>query len=189
MYIALEGIDTAGKSTQIEALKVLYPNAIFTKEPAGSKIGDKIRTLILENNLDARSEFFLFLADRSEHIKDVIAPNKDKLIISDRSAISGMSYAQEISQEDIISFNKIATQDNFPNKIIILHLQKDELIKRLSNKQNDKIEQRGIEYLLDIQEKMIVFCEKLNIEYLKIDAKEQKDIITKKITDFIGGVK
>ena len=43
MYIALEGIDLVGKSTQLQMLKNQYKNAIFTKEPAGSKIGDKIR--------------------------------------------------------------------------------------------------------------------------------------------------
>jgi dTMP kinase len=185
MYIALEGIDTAGKSTQIKALNTIYPDAIFTKEPSGSKIGDKLRNIILQNDLHPTSEFFLFLADRSEHIKDIILPNKDKMIISDRSVVSGMSYAQDISKNDIIYLNKIATQEKFPDKIIILFLDEDELQKRLNNKQNDKIEKRGIKYLLDIQNKIIYYCKELDIEYLQIDASKNREFITKKIVEFI----
>jgi len=55
MYIAIEGIDTAGKSTQIELLSRNFPDAIITKEPGATKIGKEIRELVLSANISKRS--------------------------------------------------------------------------------------------------------------------------------------
>ena len=77
MYLVIEGIDTAGKSTQLDLLQKKHSNAIFTKEPGGTKIGLKLRSMAL--NGEAKSpiaEMFLFLADRAEHIEEVINTNK-----------------------------------------------------------------------------------------------------------------
>ena len=94
MYIAIEGIDTAGKTTQIERLKKHFPDAIITKEPGGTSIGKEIREMVLSAKAQSKkAEFLLFLADRAEHIKEVVEPNLDKMIISDRSAVSGVAYA------------------------------------------------------------------------------------------------
>ena len=94
MYILFEGIDGAGKSTQIARLAAAYPQAIVTKEPGGTKLGENLREILLkENDLDKRAEILLFLADRAEHFGKIIKPNLDKMILSDRSFVSGMAYA------------------------------------------------------------------------------------------------
>ena len=95
MYIALEGIDTAGKSTQIQALSKKFPDAIITKEPGATEIGKEIREMLLSARVESKkAEFLLFLADRAEHMLKVIEPNiNTKMIISDRSAVSGVAYA------------------------------------------------------------------------------------------------
>ena len=86
MYIALEGIDLVGKSTQLQMLKNQYKNAIFTKEPGATKLGKQIRELVLsKNDFSKEAELFLFLADRAEHFAKVIKPHLNRLIISDRS--------------------------------------------------------------------------------------------------------
>ena len=75
MYIAIEGIDTCGKSTQIEILKNKYPEFVFTKEPGGTNIGHTIRSIALNTHeLDVRCRMFLFLADRAEHMQKIIIP-------------------------------------------------------------------------------------------------------------------
>ena len=74
MYIILEGIDTAGKSTQLDILKQKYPTAIFTKEPGGTNLGTNIRDMVLNGKAKSKvAEMFLFLADRAEHIFEVKA--------------------------------------------------------------------------------------------------------------------
>lgn len=190
MYLAIEGIDTAGKSTQIEKLKTIYIDAIFTKEPAGTEIGKDIREIILEKGVESKeAELFLFLADRAEHTKEVIKPNLNKFIISDRSLISGIAYAmvhEGFSLEVLISFNRLATLNILPSKAILLWLDFEELEKRISQKSSDKIEARGVEYLFDIQTKMLEVIKALEIEYLIINASENIEDIHKKIVEFMG---
>jgi dTMP kinase len=190
MYIAIEGIDTAGKSTQIEALKSLYPHAIITKEPGGTAIGKEIRSLVLSAKAQSKkAEFLLFLADRAEHIKEVIEPNLEKMIISDRSVISGVAYALiqgEISETAIVHLNRFATDGIYPNKVFLLRLTKEELEYRLSQKELDGIELRGSKYLLAIQEAIVKAAELLGIELIEIDATKSIKDITEDILNNIN---
>jgi dTMP kinase len=66
MYVSIEGIDTAGKSTQLNILEKKFPNAIFTKEPGGTALGIKLRAMALGGEAKSSiAEMFLFLADRA----------------------------------------------------------------------------------------------------------------------------
>ena len=186
MYIAIEGIDTAGKSTQISALAGNFPDAIITKEPGATKVGKEIRELVLSAKAQSKkAEFLLFLADRAEHIQEVIKPNIDKnMIISDRSAVSGIAYAivqGDIEKKDLLNLNDFATDKIYPQKIFLLKLTKEELIYRLSQKELDGIELRGVEYLLKIQDALIEATKLLNIELVSIDATQSIDTITAQI--------
>ncbi len=191
MYIAIEGIDTAGKSTQIEKLSEIYKDAIITKEPGGTTIGQEIRSLVLSARAKSKkAEFLLFLADRAEHITEVIEPNIEKsMIISDRSAVSGVAYALiqgDISSKELVELNNFATNGIYPQKVFLLRLTKDELEYRLSQKQLDGIELRGSEYLLKIQDAIIEATKLLNIELVEIDASKDIQTITKEIIDNIN---
>jgi dTMP kinase len=186
MYIAIEGIDTAGKSTQISALADLYPDAIITKEPGATEIGKEIREMVLSARAQSKkAEFLLFLADRAEHIKEVIEPNLDKkMIISDRSAVSGVAYALvqgEIDSYDLISLNNFATGGIYPEQVFLLRLTKEELEFRLSQKELDGIELRGSEYLLEIQDAIIKATKLLGIELVIIDATQSREEIAQEI--------
>ncbi len=185
MYIAIEGIDTAGKSTQISALSKHFPEAVITKEPGGTAIGKEIREMVLSARTKSkRAEFLLFLADRAEHIQEVIEPNLDKMIISDRSVISGVAYALiqgEIKETAIVHLNRFATGGIYPKKVFLLRLSKTELEFRLSQKELDGIELRGSEYLLKIQDAIIEAAKLLNIELIEVDATGSIEDITNEI--------
>jgi len=194
MYIIVEGIDTAGKSTQIELLKEHFPKAIFTKEPGATKLGKTIRQLVL--NTEAKSqlaEMFLFLADRAEHSFEIVKKNPDqiKIVISDRGFISVVAYANLPIQQSL-ELNIMALDKVMANKIVILTLDEDELKKRLSNKSQDNIEKRGIQYLLQIQNKMIETAKMLNqisttkVDLLILDASSSIEAINKEIIKFIN---
>ncbi|MFA6143995.1 MAG: dTMP kinase [Sulfurimonas sp.] len=191
MYIALEGIDTAGKSTQVELLKALFPEALTTKEPGGTAVGIQIRSMVLEGDLKSkRAELLLFLADRAEHTESIIVPNSEKLIISDRSAVSGIAYAlvQNICDLDtLVSLNRLATDGHLPQMVFILQLTPKELAYRLSQKEHDTIESRGINYLLNIQDALITASKALGIQTHVIDASQSIDTITQEITSLIKG--
>ncbi|QDF29256.1 dTMP kinase [Halarcobacter anaerophilus] len=188
MYVVIEGVDTAGKSTQLDILKNKYQDAIFTKEPGGTKIGLKLREMALNGEAKSKiAEMFLFLADRAEHINEVVKPNKEKMVISDRSVISGIAYASNMPLEIVTTLNLIATSNTLPTHVILLELSKEELTKRLQGKSNDSIESRGIDYLIDIQNRMKRTVEMLNLNHIYIDAALSIEEISKRIEDFING--
>ena len=189
MYITIEGIDTAGKSTQIEALHVRFSDAIITKEPGATELGKKLREIALFSEIKSPiAELLIFLADRAEHIAEVVEPNIHKLIISDRSVISGIAYADVVGHfkiEKLIELNRFTCKDIFPKKAVILKLSREELTRRLSLKENDKIEKRGIDYLLSIQNSLIKATQALHVELLEIDASLHVNDITAQIINFI----
>jgi len=143
MYIILEGIDTAGKSTQLDILKQNHPQALFTKEPGGTTIGLELREMVLSARTKSKiAEMFLFLADRAEHFEEIVKPNMNKLVISDRGFVSGIAYAKDFDLDMVIDLNKIALDNTMPDCLIMLELSSKELQYRLSQKEIDGIEAR-----------------------------------------------
>ena len=191
MYILFEGIDGAGKSTQIARLAAAYPQAIVTKEPGGTKLGKNLREILLkENDLDKRAEILLFLADRAEHFGKIIKPNSNKMILSDRGFVSGMAYAlagENFSFEELLNLNKFALQGNFPQKIVFFKADENTLRSRLGSRaQMDGIEARGFEYLLRVQDAMEEILQKLGVRYVTIGAALDEEKITNLIKEFIN---
>jgi len=190
MYIAIEGIDTAGKSTQIQALQKHFPDALITKEPGATEIGKEIREMVLSAKAKSKkTELLLFLADRAEHVHTCIQPNlQTQLIISDRSAVSGVAYALSqgtTTAEELLFLNNFATDGLYPHKVFLLKMTQEELEYRLSQKELDGIELRGSEYLLNIQSQLIEAAKLLDIELVEIDATLNPEAITKIILDNI----
>ena len=185
MYVAFEGIDTVGKSTQIERLHTLYPDALVTKEPGGTPLGRKIRHILLnEGAIHPRTELLLFLADRAEHIEAVIRPNLHRLILSDRSLVSGIAYAhihQNIPIDRLIELNRFATDRVLPDLLFLFDIDRENLQERLGQKCRDAIESRGIDYMLAVQESMHEIVDALGIECVTLDAAAPIETITQTI--------
>ncbi len=189
MYIAFEGVDTVGKSTQIELLSKKFEDVVVTKEPGGTELGKKIRKILLnEGGLSARSEVLLFLADRAEHTERIIRPNTHRLILSDRSFVSGIAYAHvhdKIEIETLLELNRFATANIFPDRIILFKIKKCELESRMAQKSSDSIELRGIEYMMRVQKVMEELVDLLGIDHLIVDASSSVKEINEKIYRYI----
>jgi len=189
MYILFEGIDTCGKSTQIELLAQKFNDIIVTKEPGGTKFGIQAREILLTDSLSSkRAELLLFLADRAEHYEEVVEPNKHKVVISDRGFLSGIGYALangDFDFDKLVLLNKFALNGHFPDKIILFVTNMTTLQQRTSQKELDGIELRGLEYLINVQNKMHESLQKLGIDYLEIDATESIENIHQKILSYL----
>ena len=189
MYILFEGIDTCGKSTQIELLSQKYPDIITTKEPGGTAFGIQARKILLNDSLSSkRAELLLFLSDRAEHYEEIIKPNLNKTIISDRGFLSGIGYAlanDDFDFEKLVSLNLFALNNTFPDKIILFKTNLHTLKIRTSKKSLDGIELRGLEYLLNVQTKMRESLKKLDIDYLEVDATQSIEDIHRKIVRYL----
>jgi dTMP kinase len=174
VYILFEGIDTCGKSTQIERVSQKLENTIITKEPGGTTFGQEARAILLQDKLSSkRAELLLFLADRAEHYTQIIQPNPNKIILSDRGFLSGIGYALangDFEFEELLHLNRFALEDHFPDLVILFITNEETLLQRMNTKSLDGIELRGISYLLSVQEYMLESLKKLNIPHLLIDA-------------------
>jgi len=189
MYILFEGIDTCGKSTQIDLIAQKYPEIIITHEPGGTPFGKKAREILLADTLASkRAELLLFLADRAEHYQEIIAPNKEKVIISDRGFLSGIGYALangDFDFDELVSLNRFALEGHFPDKIVLFLTNMETLTQRTSEKELDGIELRGLEYLITVQNKMLESLQKLGINYLEVDATDSIENIHQKILSYL----
>ena len=101
MFITLEGPDGSGKSTQIEAIKAFFEKkgekVLITREPGGTPISEKIRTIILDREnkeMEPMTETMLYAAARAQHVAQVIRPalNEGIHVICDRFLDSSIAY-------------------------------------------------------------------------------------------------
>jgi dTMP kinase len=179
MFITFEGIEGAGKTTQI---KLLYEfliskgkKVIITKEPGGSELGQKIRNLILNPNIKDKpvsiSEIFLYLADRSHHVETIIKPylKNNFFVISDRyidSTIAYQGYGRGFNIFMLETLNNIATNELKPKLTFLLDLDVETGFNRIKVRNNlDRIEQESIDFhkrirkgFLEIAKKESRFC-------------------------------
>ncbi|NLC28789.1 MAG: dTMP kinase [Campylobacteraceae bacterium] len=192
MIIWFEGVDTSGKSTQIERLSKTYKDAIITKEPGGTELGVAIRELILHQNspISSISELFLFLADRAEHYEKVISKNKHRLILSDRGFISGMAYALANGLEAdlglLFRLNRLALGGSFSGKIVFFETTAELISSRLKTKNSDIIESRGSEYLMNVQNWMKQIVTRLEMPVLYVNSALNEASIEDAIKGFLN---
>lgn len=195
MYLALEGIDTAGKSTQIGLLQKLFKEALITKEPGGTAFGEQIREIVLhQEGLDPLTELLLFLSDRREHYVKTVQPalQNGQHVISDRSLISGIAYAKaakKLEYKKVVELNLMTLDGHLPDAVILFDIPKETLTKRLGEKSHDGIEKRGIDYLLEVQRSLIDTTKELGINHLIVDASDSIESIHLTITQYIKQLK
>jgi dTMP kinase len=193
VYILFEGIDTCGKSTQVELMAEKLNNVLTTKEPGGTNFGIEARKILLADSLTSkRAELLLFLADRAEHYRQIIKPNRDRTIISDRGFLSGIGYAlanKDFEFEHLVELNSFALEGDFPDLIVLFITNMETLKQRTSEKTLDGIELRGLEYLMAVQNHMEESLKKLKIPYLLVDATSTIENIHKVIYNKIQKIK
>jgi len=131
-FITLEGGEGSGKTTQLPRLARYFRSAGYavleTKEPGGTAAGLTIRSILLKNNsapINSRCELFLYLADRAQHIADVVKPaiEKGKIVISDRHSDATMAYqafGRQLNTKLIATMNRFATEDLMPSLTLLL---------------------------------------------------------------------
>ena len=127
LFITLEGGEGAGKTTVaysvIEKLSSVGIKAIYTREPGGIKIAEKIREIILDPNhteMDCRTEALLYAAARRQHLVEKVKPAMENgyVVLCDRfvdSSIVYQGYARGIGMEEVLKMNEFAIEGNMPN--------------------------------------------------------------------------
>ena len=181
LFIAFEGVEGAGKGTQItmaEAhLRSLGLDVLVTREPGGTTAGEQIRELLLDpdtGKLDARAEALLFAASRAQTVANVIRPAlaEGKVVICDRYVDSSLAYqgwARGLGEPDILSLNVWATQGLFPDMVILLHLEPERGLAR-SDEPLDRMEREGQQFLAKVADAYLKIAEENPERFVVVDA-------------------
>lgn len=152
-YIAFEGAEGSGKSTQAKRLATAI-DAVFTRETGGTEIGARIRDILHDHdahNLSARAEALLTAADRAQHLAEVVAPALDsgRAVVSDRSVYSTLAYqgyGRQLDIEDLRRINDWGTFGRWPSVVVFLDTPDEVIAERMSRRDLDRFEAAGDEF-------------------------------------------
>jgi dTMP kinase len=178
MFITFEGIDFCGKSTQIELLKsYLLKNkkkVQVIREPGGTEISEKIRTILLDkenSKMLMETEFLLFSASRAQLVREKIRPYLDEgiYVISDRfhdSSTAYQGYGRGISIEVVLSIHKLAIGNTIPDVTFFIDIPVDAAEQRRQEKLS--------EYLDRIEISDMGFFSRVRNGYLELAKNENR---------------
>lgn len=172
MLITFEGIDGCGKTTQVkllsEYLKKKGIKCLVTREPGGTMEGEKIREILMKEDLVPFAELFLFLASRAQHVEKLIIPalRDGKIVLVDRfidSSVAYQGFGRGIGEDIVRELNDLATKGTKPDLTFYIDIDVDEALKRKK--------------VINRFEEEKSFLEKVRKGYLKLAEKERKRIV------------
>ncbi len=157
LFVTFEGGDGSGKSTQIRILKDKLIKSgkivLLTREPGGTPISEKIRDIILDKSnfeMCDMTEALLYASARAQLVEEVIRPAIDegKIVICDRfvdSSIAYQAYGRGLG-DSVGIINSFAIGDCMPDLTVLLKVAPEEGIRRIKNREQDRIEAASIDY-------------------------------------------
>ncbi|MDT8324459.1 MAG: dTMP kinase [Bacteroidota bacterium] len=200
MFISFEGIDFSGKSTQITLLLRRLENAsvesLLVREPGGTEISERIRTLLLDpshGNMDPVSEFLLFSASRSQLVQDVIAPalRRRVLVIADRffdSSTAYQGYGRGLDLEALQRVHQLATHGISPDMTFFMDIPVAESFARRPQRagDTDRMENAGEDFYRRVRDGYLRLAAKFPARILVIDGVRPAEEIAEQIWERIS---
>ena len=187
--ITFEGIDGSGKSTQIQLLEAEFEKLGISyktfREPGGTKLSEKIRTILLDKEnieLYSNAESLLFAAARAQLTAEQIKPaiTKGEFVICDRftdSTIAYQGYGRGLNINNLELINTIATDGLIPDITFILDIDPQKATERLKTVNPDRMEAAGIDFFKKIRQGYCQIREQNQSRCIVINGeKPQKDI-------------
>ncbi|MEP6477056.1 MAG: dTMP kinase [Actinomycetota bacterium] len=192
LFIAFEGVEGAGKGTQVklleEHLRSLGHEVLVTREPGGTDLGEHLRELLLDpmtGNVEARTEALLFAASRSQHVAAVIRPAlaAGKIVICDRYVDSSLAYqgwARGLGEQDVLTLNVWATQGLFPDMVLLLHVEPELGLLR-STEAPDRMELEGGDFHAKVADAFLKIAEEHPERFVVIDSDKEPALVADEV--------
>jgi dTMP kinase len=194
LYIAVEGGEGAGKSTQVallaDALTERGIRLVRTREPSATALGSKIRQLVLDpdsERLGIRTEALLYAADRSHHVDRVVRPAllAGRVVVQDRSVGSSLAYqsgAEGLNYDTILNLSAWGSNGIMPHMTFYLDLEPEEGLRRaVASGVTNRNEFRDIEFHRKVRESFRRQAQAHN--WFLIDAKMSVEKVHEKMLD------
>lgn len=149
-YLALEGPEGCGKSTQARRLAESI-DAVLTRETGGTPVGARLRDILHDvtvDDLDPRAEALMIAADRAQHMATVVRPALDagRHVVSDRSVYSTLAYqgyGRRLPLDDVRSINDWALRGTWPSLVVLLEVPDEVIARRMQTRELDRFEREG----------------------------------------------
>ena len=180
LFIAFEGGEGSGKSTQSRILKEWLEekglDVLLTHEPGGTDLGQGLRKILLAKetgHISPRAEALLYAADRAHHVYSVIRPNLEagKVVISDRYMDSSIAYqgaGRVLSSEEVGRISRWATESLVPHLTIILDQSPEIGLARIT--EGDRLESEALDFHERVRDEYWVLAASDPDRYLVLDA-------------------
>ncbi len=154
LFLVFEGIEGAGKSTQLRRVAERLEGAgvahLAVREPGGTPVGERIRRVVLDPELDPtpETELLLMLAARAEFVRRVVRPalERGEIVLADRYELSTFAYqgeARALGLDRVRELNRFATGGLRPDATLLLLLDRARARARLDEAKADRMERAG----------------------------------------------
>ncbi|MCZ2404161.1 dTMP kinase [Paenarthrobacter sp. Z7-10] len=197
LFIAFEGGDGAGKSTQsallTDSLRALGRTVVSTREPGGTPIGERLRALVLDHGhgeIDPRSEALIFAAARAAHASQVIRPalRRNEVVLTDRYIDSSVAYqgaGRSLGEDRVLSLNEWATDGLRPDLTVLLDVPPAEGRDRRTagDGSEDRLESEPDDFHARIRRTFLDLAAADPDRYLVLDARRAVEELSRRILD------
>ncbi|WP_225798928.1 dTMP kinase [Streptomyces sp. NK15101] len=188
-FIALEGGDGAGKSTQVQALaewiRAKGHEVVVTREPGATPIGKRLRSILLDVSsagLSNRAEALLYAADRAEHVDSLVRPALERgaVVLSDRYIDSSVAYqgaGRDLSPTEIARISRWATDGLVPHLTVVLDVSPETARERFTEAP-DRLESEPPEFHARVRAGFLALAAADPSRYLVVDAGQEPEAVT-----------
>lgn len=191
LFLALEGVDGSGKSTQVERLAAWLRRAgetiVQCRDPGGTAIGEEIRRLLLDapSDMSFRCEMLLYLASRAQLVQEVVWPAlaEGRIVLCDRSLLSTIVYQGYASGLDVEEVRRIALSESVgivPDWIGVLDVELDVAAGRRSGR-GDRVETRPEEFHAKLRRGYLAESQRDPERVRVIDASAEPEVVHQRV--------
>lgn len=201
-FIVLDGVEGAGKSTQLtrlaEALRDADEEVVLTFEPGGTPVGSAIREVLLSPlhpDITPLTEIFLFCASRAQHCDRVIRPalGEGRVVLCDRFSAATFAYqghAGEAGEDLVVRLDEEATRGLVPDMTVILDLPPEEGLQRKfgddGDHEADRIERNELAFHRRVREGFHRYAERYPERTAVVDASGTEDEVFERVCGVLG---
>ena len=193
LYVALEGAEGCGKSTQARLLAATL-GAILTQETGGTPVGARLRAILHDTSLtdlDDRAEALIAAADRAQHISEVVRPAlaAGRCVVSDRSVWSTLAYQGYGRRLDLVALREIndwALDGLWPHRVILLDAPTDVLARRIRGRDLDRFELAGDDFHARVAEGFLKMAADHQDRWTVVDADGDPPTVAERVRAALG---